>query len=61
MPIALIIEILQGIMALAPEIPGIFNLAKSGVDIAQAGDVTPEQEAEVRAQLDEVKRQIDAA
>lgn len=61
MPIALIVEILQAIMTLAPQVPEIVALGESAVSIVQSGSVTPEQEAAIRAQLDAVKAQIDAA
>jgi hypothetical protein len=61
MPISLIVEIIQAIMALAPEIPEVISLGESVVGIVQTGSVTPEQEAAIRAQLDAVKAQIDAS
>lgn len=61
MPIALILEIIQALAAFAPQIPQVVSLVESATGILQAGSVTPEQEAAIRAQLDEVKAQIDAA
>lgn len=61
MPVALIVEILQAIIALAPQIPEILELGSSAVSIMRTGTVTPEQEAGIRAQLDAVKAKIDAA
>lgn len=61
MPLALILEILQTIQALSVTIPQVSALAQSGVDIATSGTITAEQEAEIRAQLDAVKAEIDAA
>lgn len=61
MPAALIAEILQVIIALAADTPQIVALAQSATEIAQAGAVTPEQEASIRAQLDAIKAQIDSA
>jgi hypothetical protein len=61
MPIALIVEIINAIVALAPQIPEVIALGESAVNIVQTGAVTPEQEAAIRAQLDEVKALIDAA
>lgn len=58
---ALIAEILQVILALAADTPQIVALAQSGLQIAQAGSVTPEQEASIRAQLDAIKAEIDAS
>lgn len=60
MPIALILEIVQALVALAPQIPEVVSLGASAVTILQAGAVTPEQEAAVRVQLDAVKAAIDA-
>lgn len=61
MPVALIIEIIQAILALAPQVPEVINLGRSAIDIAEAGSVTPEQEAEARSQLAAVRALIDAA
>jgi hypothetical protein len=61
MPIALIVEIIQAILALAPQVPEVLALGESVVGIIQAGAVTPEQEAAIRTQLDQVKALIDAA
>ena len=58
---SLILEILQAIQALSVTIPQVSALAQGGIDIATAGTVTPEQEAVIRAQLDAVKAEIDAA
>jgi hypothetical protein len=61
MPIALIVEMIQAILALAPSIPEVIALGESAIGIVQTGSVTPEQEASIRAQLDAVKALIDAA
>ena len=61
MPLALILEILQAIQALSVTIPQVSALAQSGLEIAKSGTITPEQEAAIRAQLDAVKAEIDAA
>jgi hypothetical protein len=60
MPV-LVAEILQVIIALAADLPQVVGLAQSAMQIAQSGTVTPEQEAAIRAQLDAIKAQIDAA
>lgn len=61
MPIALLVEIVQALVALAPQIPEVIALGESALGIAQTGTVTPAQEAQIRAQLDQVKALIDAA
>jgi hypothetical protein len=61
MPTALIIEIINAIVALAPQVPEVIALGQSAVSILSAGAVTPEEEASIRAQLDAVKGLIDAA
>jgi hypothetical protein len=61
MPIALIIEIIQAIIGLAPQILEVVALCESAIGIVQTGTVTPEQEQAIRAQLDAVKAAIDAA
>ena len=61
MPINLILEILQAIQALSVTIPQVSALAQRGIDIATSGTITPEQETTIRAQLDAVKAEIDAA
>lgn len=61
MPAALIIEIIQTIVALAPQIPEIISLGDSAIGMIRTGVVTPEQEADIRAQLDAMKIQIDAS
>ena len=61
MPLTLILEILQAIQALSVTAPQITALVQSALDIGTSGTVTPEQEAAIRAQLDAVKAQIDAA
>ncbi len=61
MPIALILEIVQAIAALAPQVPEVLALVSSAAAIAQSGTVTPTQESAIRAQLDAVKGLIDAA
>lgn len=61
MPTKLILEIVQAIAALAPQVPEVLALVASATAIAQSGTVTAEQEASIRAQLDAVKELIDAA
>jgi hypothetical protein len=61
MPIALIVEMIQAILALAPSIPEVIALGESAIGIVQTGSVTPDQEASIRSQLDAVKALIDAA
>ena len=61
MQIALIVEIIQALMALAPQIPQVIALGESAINIVKTGIVTPEQEADIRAQLDDMKAQIDAS
>jgi hypothetical protein len=61
MPIALILEIIQALGALAPQIPEVISLVSSVTGIVQTGSVTPAQEATIRSQLDAVKALIDAA
>lgn len=61
MPTALVIEIINAILGLAPQIPGVLALGKSAIGIISSGTVTPEEEVSIRAQLDQVKALIDAA
>jgi hypothetical protein len=61
MPIALILEIIQALVALAPQVTEVLTLGQSAVNILQSGTVTPEEEAAIRTQLDQVKALIDAA
>lgn len=61
MPVALLLEIIQALAALAPQIPSVISLVQSAMQIAETGTVTPEQDAAIRAQLDAVKAEIDAA
>jgi hypothetical protein len=61
MPVALLIEILNGIMTLATQVPDVVSLAQNAIDILNRGSVTPEEEAVIRGQLDAVKQQIDEA
>jgi hypothetical protein len=61
MPIALIVEMIQAILAVTPAIPEVIALGQSVVSILQTGSVTPDQEASIRAELDAVKALIDAA
>lgn len=61
MPIALIIEIVEAIAAFAPQIPEVVSLVQSATGILQTGTVSAEDEAMIRAQLDAVRAQIDAA
>jgi hypothetical protein len=59
MPILL--EILQALALLTPQIPEVAALIQSAIGIATTGTVTPEMEASIRLQLDQVKALIDAA
>jgi hypothetical protein len=61
MPIALIIEIIQALASLAPQIPEVVALVDSATSIVSSGAVTPAQEASARAALDAMKVAIDAA
>ncbi len=61
MPIAVLLEIIQGLAAVAPEIPSVVSLVETALDIGRTGTVTPAQEASIRADLDAVRAQIDAA
>ncbi len=61
MPVALIVEIIQALLALAPQIPEVIALGETAIGIVQTGTVTADQEAAIRAQLDQVKALIDAA
>jgi hypothetical protein len=61
MPVALLVEIIQALIVLAPQIPEVVALGESAVSILQAGTVSPDQEAAIRAQLDAIKGQSDAA
>lgn len=60
-PIDLVTEIMNGIATLAAGIPAVVSLTDSAVNILKTGAVTPEQKTAIRAQLDSVKAQIDAA
>lgn len=59
--VALILEIIQAIAALAPQIPEVASLVQSVTNIVQTGTVSPQDEAAIRAQLDDVKALIDDA
>jgi hypothetical protein len=61
MPVALIIAIVQAMAALAPQLPEVITLAESATRILNAGTVSAEDEAAIRAQLDAVRALIDAA
>jgi hypothetical protein len=61
MPIALMLEIIQALAALAPQIPEVVSLVESATGIVQSGTVTAEQEATIRGQLDAVKALVDAS
>ena len=61
MPIALIIQIIEALAALAPQLPEAVTLVQQGISILNAGSVTPEQEAAARAALDAVRAKVDAA
>jgi hypothetical protein len=61
MPVALLVEIIQAILVLAPQVPEIVALGENAIAIIKAGAVTADQEAQIRAQLDAVKAAIDAA
>ena len=60
MPVALLIEIINALLALAPQIPSVLALGESAIKILTSGSVTPEEEAAIRLQLDQTKLQIDA-
>jgi hypothetical protein len=57
----LLVEIIQAMLALMPQIPEVLALGESAIGIAQSGVVSPEQEIAIRAQLDAVRKLIDAA
>jgi hypothetical protein len=59
MPILL--AIISALAALAPQIPEIVTLVQTAADIASTGVATPEQEAQVRALLDQMHAAIDAS
>lgn len=61
MPTALLIEIINALLSLAPQIPAVVALGQSVADIVKTGTLTPAQEASIRTQLDAVKALIDAA
>jgi hypothetical protein len=61
MAAALVIEIIQALVALAPQLPEVIALGESAIAIMQTGIVTPAQEALIRGQLDAAKAAIDAA
>jgi hypothetical protein len=61
MPTALVIEIINALLGVAPQIPGVLALGKSAIGIIASGTVTPDEEVSIRAQLDQVKSLIDAA
>ena len=59
MPVALLVEILQGILTLVPQVPEVVALTQQAITILQRGSVTPEEAAAIRAQLDGIKGEID--
>lgn len=61
MPVALLVEILSGILTLVPQIPAVASLAEAAIKIVRTGSITPAEAAAIRAQLDDVKAQIDLA
>ena len=61
MPNALILEIIEALGALAPQVPEVISLVESATTIAQTGAVSAEMETAIRARLDAVKALIDAA
>jgi hypothetical protein len=61
MPIALILELLEAMVALAKDLPDVIALGQSAMSILQSGVVTDSQEATIRAQLDAAKAAIDVA
>jgi hypothetical protein len=61
MPIALIVEIINALIAAAPQLPEVIALGEAAIGIVQTGVVTPEQEASIRTQLDQVKALVDNA
>jgi len=61
MPLALILELLEAMVALAKDLPDVIALGQSAMSILQSGVVTDSQEATIRAQLDAAKAAIDVA
>ncbi len=61
LPTALVTEIITAILGVAPQIPSVLALGKSVISIIENGTVSPEEEASIRAQLDQIKSLIDAA
>lgn len=61
MPNELLIEILQAVATLADDAAPIVSLLESAIGILRTGTVSAADEAAIRAQLDSVKAQIDAA
>jgi hypothetical protein len=61
MPIALVVEIINALIAAAPQLPEVIALGEAAIGIVQTGVVTPEQEASIRTQLDQVKALVDNA
>jgi len=61
MPVALILELIQALAALAPQVPAVLDLLTAANAIVTTGAVTPEQEAEARAAIDAAKASIDTA
>jgi hypothetical protein len=61
MPVALILEIIEAIASLAPQVPDVVSLVESAKSIIVSGTCTPDQEAAIRDQLDAVKSIIDNA
>lgn len=58
---AIVIEVLEALMAAIPQIPNLVSAAEDAIGIARTGSVTPEQEAAIRAKLDAIKQQVDNA
>lgn len=58
---AIVISVIEALLAAAPQIPALITAAEQAIGIIKTGTVTPEQEAAIRASLDAVKAQIDAA
>jgi hypothetical protein len=61
MPVALVVEIINALIAAAPQLPEVIALGEAAIGIVQTGVVTPEQEASIRTQLDQVKALVDNA
>lgn len=61
MSTALLVEAIQALLVLLPQVPEVIALGESVVRIATSGFVSAEEEASIRAQMDAVKTAIDGA